>query len=100
MLILVLNHLRTATKTGIPNKRMQDINARLDQLGCNPIKGMADIDMDECNEIEIRNRIYAELAGYVAPKRKAVQVDNMETNRVIFNICIERRQSMFLIDQG
>jgi hypothetical protein len=58
---------------GTPNKRTQDVIERLALLGCNPIEGMARIAMDEANSPELRGRMYAELAQYVAPKRKAVE---------------------------
>jgi hypothetical protein len=35
---------------------------------------MARIAMDEANPVELRARMYAELAGYVAAKRKAVDL--------------------------
>lgn len=38
--------------------------------------------------------MYAELAGYVAPKRKAIQLDGGDANRVIFNIGIAPRQQL------
>ena len=58
---------------GTPNKRTQDVIERLALLGCNPIEGMARIAMDEANSPELRGRMYAELAQYVAPNRKAVE---------------------------
>ena len=58
---------------GTPNKRTQDVIERLEALGCDPIEGMARIAMNEANPPELRGRMFAELAGYVAPKRKAVE---------------------------
>ena len=58
---------------GTPNKRTAEVVARLDALGCDPIEGMARIAMDEANPPELRGRMFAELAQYVAPKRKAVE---------------------------
>jgi hypothetical protein len=57
---------------GTPNKRTQDVTERLAVLGCDPIEGMARIAMDEANTPELRGRMYAELAQYVAPKRRAI----------------------------
>jgi len=57
---------------GTPNRRTQDIQSLLARMGCDPIEGMARIAMDPLNPVEVRARMYAELAGYVAPKRKAV----------------------------
>lgn len=76
---------------GTPNQRTQDIQLMLDQLGCDPIEGMARIAMDVANPVEIRARMYAELAQYIAPKRKSVEIGGGDASRVIFNIGIDRR---------
>lgn len=60
---------------GTPNKRTVEVQERLEALGCDPIEGMARIAMDETAAIELRGRMYAELAQYVAPKRKAIEVE-------------------------
>jgi hypothetical protein len=60
--------------TGTPNKRTQAVTEKLETLGCDPIKGMARIAMDETVEINIRAQMFKELAQYVAPKRKAMEV--------------------------
>lgn len=79
-------------RRGTPNRRTQDVRELLAMLNCDPIEGMAKIAMDANNPVEIRARMYAELAGYVAPKRKAIQVDGGADNRVVFNIGIASRQ--------
>jgi hypothetical protein len=61
-------------KKGVPNKATLDVQARLAALGCDPIEGMALIAMDAANPPELRGRMYSELAQYVAPKRKAVEM--------------------------
>jgi hypothetical protein len=38
-----------------------------------PIVGMARIAMNKKNPVELRGRMYAELAQYVAPRRKALE---------------------------
>jgi hypothetical protein len=48
------------------------VRAQLAALGCDPIEGMAKIAMDAANPPELRGKMFAELAGYVAPKRKAI----------------------------
>lgn len=57
---------------GTPNKRTTDVIEKLDRLGCDPIAGMAAIAMDATNPPELRGRLYAELAQYVASKRRAL----------------------------
>jgi hypothetical protein len=58
---------------GTPNRKTQEISALLDSLGCDPIAGMARIAMNEAHPPELRGRMYAELAQYLFPKRKAVE---------------------------
>ena len=58
---------------GTPNKTTQDVAARLEALGCDPIAGMAALALDPTNPPELRGRMFSELAQYVAPKRKAVE---------------------------
>jgi hypothetical protein len=58
---------------GALNKRTRDVIDKLAALDCDPIAGMALIAMDERNSIEVRARMFVELAQYVAPKRKAVE---------------------------
>lgn len=59
---------------GTPNKRTLDIQQRLDDLKCDPIEGMATIAMNAENPPELRGRMFSELAQYVAPKRKSVDL--------------------------
>ena len=59
---------------GTPNKRTLDIQERLDALGCDPIEGMAKLAQDNANTPELRGRMFSELAQYVAPKRKAIEL--------------------------
>ena len=59
-------------RRGTPNKLTQSVIDRLHELGCDPIEGMAKIAADEATPVELRARMFAELAQYVAPKRKAI----------------------------
>ena len=59
-------------KAGTPNTRPLDVIERLDQLGCDPIEGMTKIALDQQNPVELRPRMFSDLAQYVAPKRRAV----------------------------
>jgi hypothetical protein len=60
-------------KAGTPNRKTGEIGELLEALGCNPIEGMAKIAQNLKNSAELRGRMYAELAQYVYPKRKAVE---------------------------
>jgi hypothetical protein len=59
---------------GSPNKATLDVAEKLDALGCDPIEGLAKIAMDGKNTTEIRARCFIELAQYLHPKRKPVDV--------------------------
>ena len=63
---------RGGRQKGTPNRRTFDVMEKLAALGCDPVEGMARIAMDETNPADLRGRMFAELAAYVAPKRKAV----------------------------
>ena len=64
---------RGGRKKGTPNKRTTEVAERLAALGCCPIEGMARLAMDQANAPELRGRMYSELAGFIAPKRRAVE---------------------------
>lgn len=59
---------------GTPNRKTADIQELLESLDCSPIEGMARIANDENVDISIRFSAYRELAQYVAPKRKAMEL--------------------------
>ena len=62
---------------GTPNKNSQTIMDKLSDLNCDPIEGMATIArkaMDE-GEFILAGTMYRELAQYVAPKRKSVEMN-------------------------
>ena len=67
-------------RRGTPNRLTQSVIERLGSIGCDPIEGMARIAMDAATPIEVRARMFAELAGYVAPKRKAIAYDLTEVD--------------------
>src|SRR5215510_2519845 len=58
---------------GTPNKRTRDLTERLAELGCDPVEGMARLAMDPNSSPDLKGRLYAELAQYVYPKRRAVE---------------------------
>ena len=64
---------RGGRQPGTPNKRTADVAEKLAALGCDPIAGMATIAMNIKNPVDLRGRMYAELAQYIAPKRKALE---------------------------
>lgn len=58
---------------GSPNKRTLDVAEKLAKFGCDPILGMARIARDKNSSPELRGRMLAELAQYIAPKRRAIE---------------------------
>ena len=70
---------------GTPNRRTVEVLERLEVLGCDPIEGMARIAMDMTNPVEVRARMFAELAGYVAPKRRAVEHNGVGGFRIVLS---------------
>ncbi len=63
-------------KVGTPNKRTKTIEEKLEAMGCDPIEAMARLAMDENEPTALRFAALKELAQYVAPKRKAVEVSS------------------------
>jgi hypothetical protein len=61
-------------KRGTPNKRTQELSEKLAELGCDPAAGLAAIADDPKTPIELRVSCYKELATYLYPKRKAVDL--------------------------
>ncbi len=60
-------------RKGTLNRITGEVAARLAELSCDPIEGMAAIAADTRNSVEVRARMYAELAQYIHPKRRAVE---------------------------
>lgn len=58
---------------GVKNKRTLEVAQRLAAMGCDPIRGMARIAMSKKTPLELSGRMYAELAQYIAPKRRAIE---------------------------
>jgi hypothetical protein len=60
---------------GSKNKRTQEIEDKLAALNCDPIEGMAMLAVDPTASQELKFQAFKELAQYVAPKRKAVEME-------------------------
>ena len=76
-------------RAGTPNRRTTELAQHLSILGCDPIEGMAQLAMDEANPPELRGRMYAELAGYLYPKRKATEIKIDDGPKVTFQFLSE-----------
>ena len=58
--------------------RPETVAARLLQLECDPIAGMAKLAQDETVPPVLRARMFAELAHYVAPRARAVDLTGVD----------------------
>jgi hypothetical protein len=93
---------------GTPNHKTADIREKLAAMGCDPIAGMAAIAMDEKQDIGLRAQMFKELAQYVAPKRKAIEMAGADGEELTLadlvngSYELERRQRAAgeLIDQS
>ena len=70
---MAVGHKTGGRIAGTPNKATADLQTKLDALGCNPIEGMARIAMNRRAPVAVRAKMFAELAQYIYPKRKAVE---------------------------
>jgi len=63
-------------KKGTPNKVNQTVNEKLAALNCDPLEGMAKIAKQAMaeGEMALAGQMYKELAQYVAPKRKSIEL--------------------------
>src|SRR5690348_7464189 len=84
---------RGGRKAGTPNRATADVIAKLEELGCDPIEGMARIAMDAANTPELRGKMYAELAGYIAPKRKAIDHSSDDQSMPLGVIVVPAKRS-------
>lgn len=60
---------------GTPNRKTADAAALLEGLGCSPLESMAKIADDENVDVAIRLSALKDLASYLYPKRKAVELN-------------------------
>ena len=68
---------------GTPNKATQCVLNRLQELGCDPITGLATIAMSQTSSLDLKFRCFTELAQYAYPRRKALDLDS-ETPQIGF----------------
>ncbi len=75
---------------GTPNKKTAEARELLLGLKCDPITGMARIAMNKHNSAELRGRMYSELAQYLWPKRKAIEVTGEQASPFVLAIQLTR----------
>jgi hypothetical protein len=69
---------RGGRQKGTLNKTTKTILDKFEELNCDPLEGMiriAERAMEE-GDLQMAGSMYKELAQYVAPKRKAVELSN------------------------
>lgn len=67
-------------KLGSVNKITADIIHALAELHCDPIRGMARIANNRKNDAGLRLKAYSDLAQYVYPRRRAVELTPGKTD--------------------
>jgi hypothetical protein len=73
---------------GTPNRITKEARVRLEELGCDPIESMVRIANDPHVSPELRGKMFAELAGYIHPKRRAVEhTDDRPKQRLEIVVC-------------
>lgn len=63
-------------KKGTPNRATLTLKEKLETMGCDPLLELAKIAMNKKNPIEIRVLCLREIAPYVHPKRKPVDLSS------------------------
>jgi len=66
-------------KKGTPNKATLIVEEKINAAGCDPLTELAKIAMNHRYAVEVRVRCLCELASYLYPKRKPVDVPNEQT---------------------
>ena len=67
-------------KNGSKARKTVCVQEKLEKLGCDPIEGMVEIAKEAMTneDYTLAASMYKELAQYVAPKRKAIELSNEE----------------------
>src|SRR5438128_8957355 len=79
---MATGHKTGGRTAGTPNRKTRDAAELLRSLGCDPIEGMVRIAQDERHTPELRGKMFSELARYVYPQRKAVELSGADSEPV------------------
>ena len=85
---MALGHKTGGPKAGTPNRQTREITELLESLGHNPSEAMVEIATDPNASLELRGRMNAELAQYVYPSRKAVEIAATRTLPPCTRLCL------------
>lgn len=76
-------------KKGTPNKRTQQAAEILAEVGCDPLRKMAEIASDPNTPLDLRVKLYSDLSQYVHPRRKAVEHTGAEGDPIEHSITVQ-----------
>jgi hypothetical protein len=76
---------------GTPNRATLTLKEKLETIGCDPLLELAKIGMNEKESIEIRVRCLIEIAPYMYPKRKPVDMSSNQSAVINVNTTLDRR---------
>jgi len=81
-------------KQGTKNKVSASVRARLEELECDPVEQLVIIarQAQENNDLQLAVVIYKDLAAYVAPKLKAIEVESGSANQQVTEVIITRAE--------
>jgi hypothetical protein len=71
-------------KKGTPNRATLTLKEKLDAMGCDPLIELARMGLDEKNPLELRRRCFSDIAAYLHPKRKPV--DMLSDEPTVINV--------------
>jgi hypothetical protein len=79
-----------ASRAGSPNKNKQGLLARLRREfpGYHPVVEMARIANDLNNDVQLRGQMHSNVAKYVTPALKAIEVSGPDGENLTFNVTI------------
>jgi hypothetical protein len=70
---MAIGHKTGGRVAGTPNRKTTEVAALLESLNCNPIEGMVSIAQNPDASLELRSKIFNDLARYIYPHRKAIE---------------------------
>jgi hypothetical protein len=79
---MALGHKTGGRTAGTPNQKTKEVAELLASLGHDPIEAMVTIARNPRASLQLRGRINAELAQYIYPKRKAVELSGEYSMRL------------------
>lgn len=75
---------------GLENLRKQgalfEVLNKLEEQGCDPISEMAKMSVDPNIDIDVRVKLLRDLAQYVHPKRRSVEISNKDGEALVVKI--------------